>query len=154
MASQIAEALKLIESNRELADFVGPRDEELVREAEMRIGTSFPPSYRTFLLKLGMGSFGAEEFAGVVDERFQALWPDAVGLYLKAVEEGLPSRYFPFYSWGDGTLSALDLERRDEYGESPVVSCHDGRFTAAPVEDEDVSFATFLFERVRDELDE
>jgi hypothetical protein len=65
---------------------------------------------------------------------------------------GLPPRYFPFYSWGDGTISALDLEHRDEHGECPVATCHDGLFKAAPIEVEASSFADFFLARLRDEL--
>lgn len=112
----------------------------------------FPPSYRTFLLELGAGDFDGEEVAGVIGADFMPRWPDAIGTYLKELKSGLPPRYLPVYLWGDGTASALDLDRRDESGECPVVACHDGLFRAAPIEDEASSFGVFLLARVRSVL--
>jgi hypothetical protein len=153
MNADMRNALELVNEHADMADFVGPRGEDLVSAAEARVGRTFPPSYRTFLLELGMGDFGAEEFAGIIDDRFQQLWPDAVGLYLKDVRDGLPPRYFPFYSWGDGTVSALDLDRRDDVGESPVVTCHDALFREAPITEEAPTFGAFFVGRLRAELD-
>lgn len=150
MTPEMQEAFTLVRENPDRADFVGSRDESLVRAAEALVGAPFPASYREFLLELGMGAFGTHEFAGVINDNFKALWPDAVGLYLQDVRDGLPPRYFPFYSWGDGTVSALDLERRDANDESPVVTCHDGLFKSMAIEDEASSFGAFFLARLRE----
>jgi antitoxin YobK len=153
MDPDMRDALELVEENDDLADFAGPRDEGLVVAAEALVRRRFPTSYRTFLLELGMGDFAGEEFAGIIDDRFEELWPDAVGMYLKDVRDGLPPRYFPFHNWGDGTVSALDLDRRDDAGESPVVACHDGLFRSQAITDEASSFGAFFLERLRSALD-
>lgn len=152
MPREIEDALTLVLRHTDLANFVGRRDEALVKAAEAAIGATFPASYRTFLLELGMGDFEGEEFAGILDGRFQALWPDSVGLYLRDLRAGLPRRYFPFYSWGDGTVTALDFERRDSDGENPVVTCHDGLFASAPIEEEAPNFGVFFLSRLREGL--
>jgi hypothetical protein len=53
-------ARALIAEHPDLADFDGPKDEQLVAAAEQLLGLSFPADYRNFLLEFGAGSFGAK----------------------------------------------------------------------------------------------
>ena len=64
-------ALEIIKRNPAKADFVGPRPEKIVAAAEERLGLKFPQTYRHFLLSLGAGNFGSEEFYGVIHENFE-----------------------------------------------------------------------------------
>ena len=63
---------------------MGPRPEELVAAAERALGLEFPPGYREFVLDLGAGDVGGEEFFGVVDDGFEdSAIPDGVWLTLR-----------------------------------------------------------------------
>ncbi len=150
----VQEALRLIESRPDLADFVGPRPDSLIAAAEEAVGNSFPPSYRLFLSRLGAGSFAAEEFAGLIDDNFtDSSWPNAIWFNLNSREElAQPARYFVFYNYGDGTEAALDFERRDADGECVVVLTHAGAFEEI-VEDEAASFGEFFLKTLREGLE-
>jgi hypothetical protein len=92
----------------------------------------FAMSYREFILRYGTAEVANEDIAGFIGPEFEnGGWPNAVWLNLTNRREfGRGARYFFFYNWGDGTDSALDLERRDAAGERPVVEAHAGAFEA------------------------
>jgi hypothetical protein len=98
------QAAVLIAGNPELADFVGPRDEDLVRAAEAALGVEFPPSYRRFLRDFGAGSFGGQEIYGVIDADFESSGvPDAVWNTLGLRDDGdIPPDLVAIYATGDG----------------------------------------------------
>jgi hypothetical protein len=97
-------AAALIRSHPDLADFAGPRDEELVRAAEEALGVRFPPSYRRFLREYGAGSFGGQEIYGVIDADFESSGvPDAVWNTLGLRHDGdIPPDLVVVYATGDG----------------------------------------------------
>ena len=66
--AEIEQALALIQAYPERRHFVGRRDPQLVYEAELALGLTFPPTYRRFLLELGAGGFAGEEFYGVITD--------------------------------------------------------------------------------------
>ncbi|HYI35197.1 MAG TPA: SMI1/KNR4 family protein [Thermoleophilaceae bacterium] len=92
------------------ADFVGPRPEELVAAAERALGLEFPPDYRRFVLDLGAGDVGGEEFFGVVDDDFEdAAIPDGVWLTLRERQDsGLPGDLILVHAPGDGSYHAIE----------------------------------------------
>jgi antitoxin YobK len=102
--SDYEEAAELIAEHRVLADFVGPRDEALVRAAEEALGVQFPPSYRRFLREFGAGSFGGQEIYGVIDADFEhSSIPDAVWNTLSLRrDEDIPADLVAIYATGDG----------------------------------------------------
>lgn len=149
----LEEALRLIEENEELADFVGPRDAALVDKAERTLGVRFPPSYRRFLLELGAGNFGAFEVYGVIDEDWdESSVPDGIWYTMNERQESdLPDHLLVIASAGDGPLYCLRL---GDEKEPPVIF-----YSAGLDEDEQEreiaaeNFGAFLLEGVRDELE-
>jgi antitoxin YobK len=80
--------LRLVEEYESDADFVGPRDERLIETAEERLGLSFPPTYRRFVLELGAGDIAGQEFFGVIEAPFaDPSVPNGVWMTLKARDE-------------------------------------------------------------------
>ena len=102
--SDYDEATELIAKYPDLADFVGPRDEALVRAAEEALGVQFPPSYRRFLREFGAGSFGGQEIYGVIDADFEhSSIPDAVWNTISLRrDEDIPADLVAIYATGDG----------------------------------------------------
>ena len=118
----LREAIGLIEREPS-ADSVGPRPEALVLKAERTLGLEFPPTYREFLLRLGCGGIGGEEFYGVIDGDFENSGvPDAIWLTLECRRSiDLPDSQIVVSERGDGAHYTIDTARRDENGESPVL---------------------------------
>ncbi|CAN7328376.1 SMI1/KNR4 family protein [Phenylobacterium sp. LjRoot164] len=69
-------------------DFVGPRDERMVAQAEAALGGEFPPSFREFTRQLGAGSYGSFEVYGLIDNTFGGPGPDAVWVTLSERHNG------------------------------------------------------------------
>ncbi len=149
---QLQLALKLIQSNLDLADFVGPQPEGHVANAERALGFNLPPTYREFVLQLGCGSIAGEEFYGVNTDDFEnSSVPDAVWTTLKNREDGsIRERFIIVASTGDGGYYVIDTSQQDSDGESPVLEWWpgfsetegNGRVVAA-------NFAEFLFKKIR-----
>ena len=114
-------ALVLVAEHPDKADFVGPRSETLVRKAEDALGLRFSPTYRRFVSELGAGSFGADEFYGVIKDDFlNSSVPDAVWVTLHRRSQGsAPSGLVFVYGVGEGTMLVLDA--RGGELEHPVV---------------------------------
>jgi hypothetical protein len=108
-------AAALIRSHPDLADFAGPRDEELVRAAEEALGVRFPPSYRRFLREYGAGSFGGQEIYGVIDADFESSGvPDAVWNTLGLRHDGdIPPDLVVVYATGDGERLCVQSSASD-----------------------------------------
>ncbi|HYG66900.1 MAG TPA: SMI1/KNR4 family protein [Anaeromyxobacteraceae bacterium] len=143
-------AFELIEVHPDLADFVGPREEALVRAAEKALGLTFPPSYREFLLRFGAGGFGGEEFYGVIDEQFEdSSVPNGVWVTLSERRTGLPPDVVVVGATGDGDYYVL---RCTDASEPPVVLFQPGWKVQRPeaiAED----FGAFLLDQVRSVLE-
>jgi hypothetical protein len=120
--SDYEEALALIENHLDEADFEAQSDERIER-AERVLKVRFPPTYRRFLLELGAGAIGAEEFYGLVNDDFEdARPPQAVGLTREFRREGhVSDDLVVIYNLGQGSYYALDTARTDQDGEAPVV---------------------------------
>ena len=91
--AELERFLDIVAHHGSEADFVGPRDERLIAAAEGRLGVTFPPSYRRFLLELGAGELAGQEFFGVIDAAFShPSVPNGVWLTLRARDDWLLPR--------------------------------------------------------------
>jgi antitoxin YobK len=154
--ADVESAVELIEANPDECWFVGPRDEQLVALAEEALGLRFPPSYRTFLLRLGAGNVGAEEIYGLIDENFvDSTVPNGIWATLRARREwALPNQMVRVYSDGMGGDFVLDTSQMGRDGECPVVAWYPGRSEAG--DDLEViaeDFGAFFLEYARTALD-
>jgi len=149
---QLRRAFALIQSSSHLADFAGPQPESRVANAERALGSTFPPTYREFLLQFGCGSIAGEEFYGVNTDDFEnSSVPDAVWATLKNRKEGsIREEFIIVASTGDGAYHVIDTSRQHSDGESPVlewwpgysVSEGNGRLVAA-------DFGEFLLQKIQ-----
>jgi antitoxin YobK len=119
----IAKATEIIDSNPDLADFVGGVPFEEVWIAEQRLGVTFPESYREFLQRYGAGSFGGYVIfgLGVPDTDL----PNVVyaTLEMQRQDDWFPADLVVIQDTGEGDLLCLATSRKsDEYeGECPIV---------------------------------
>ena len=114
----------------------------------------FSPSYRRFLLEYGAGSFGASEFYGVIDEKFEnSSLPNGIWCTLQERRLGnLPLSLVNVSSDGAGGYFCIDCTA--ELAEAPIVTYHmgypphrQGKETVA------TSFGKFCLDLVRRELE-
>jgi hypothetical protein len=63
--NEINKAFKIIEDNKEEADFVGKVSMNIINEAEERLGIHFPEDYKQFLSEYGVGDIFGEEIYGL-----------------------------------------------------------------------------------------
>lgn len=130
----VKDAINIINSNIELADFVGEISPDLIIKAENMLGVNFPESYKYFLENLGCGDIYGQEFYGIIKEDFiNSGIPDAIWVTLKMRENsGLPNYFVIVYFDGDGDYYAIDCRNPNE---APVicwipgVSIKDGLYT-------------------------
>jgi antitoxin YobK len=151
-SAAVERALRLVVASGIDHDLDAPASESLVRSAELRLGLTFPPSYRTFLRIAGCGGVQGEEFYGLVADAGLDVpgVPNAVWLYETETASRQPRRYFQIYNYGDGTAVALDLERQRSDGEVPCVASHAGRWQQT--EDVATEFGTFFLAVITDAL--
>jgi hypothetical protein len=101
----------------------------LIEAAERRLGLSFSPSYRHFMLQAGCGGVDGEQFYGLVPAGLDALGTER----RLALRGGDPERkageVLRDLRLGDGTEVALDLDRPAPAGETPCVAAHAGNRT-------------------------
>lgn len=152
---ELEAALRLIAERPELSDFAGPRPERLVDAAETTLGLRLPPTYRHFVQTLGAGGFGAEEIYGIVDDNFtDSTIPNGIWLTLKHRKTShLPDSMVMIYSDGTGSYFALDTNKRNEDGESPVMVWQPG--ASRPGDKLEIvapDFGSFFLARLRTEL--
>ena len=145
---ELVEALAIITSHGQEAEFVGPIDASLIQHAEDLLGQRLPPTYRRFLEELGAGDIWGDEFYGIVNENLESsLVPNAVGVALEARRRGeLPERFLPVYDLGEGTTYAIDFSDGTG-GEHPVVSWHGDPMFGVAVAATD--FGAFLLETLK-----
>jgi len=140
-------AVELIEESGD-GDFEGPKPDDLIAKAEAALGVTFPPTYRRFLSEYGCGDIGGEEFYGLINDQFEgSSIPNAVWLVLNERSgASLPDRYVLVCAEGDGTYCAIDISRKTEQEENPIV--HLGvDWSHLSVEAD--SFGAFLLARVQ-----
>lgn len=97
----------------------GPQPEEAIAEIERLLNASLPPTYREFLKTYGAG-FGVTGIwrGNPSSVNPGSLWGDTqrIRQQYKLSEQLIPVYFLPL-----GGACCLDLFRRDERGESPVV---------------------------------
>lgn len=102
----------------------GGASDELIEDLETAVATSLPPSFADFLRECGGGGEENSEISGIapegatVDER-GTVWGDTSRC---RSEFGLPRHLLAIYFNQDEICWCLDLSRRAESGEVPVVS--------------------------------
>lgn len=108
-------AVAIITNNRDRAQFVGPRSQQVVRAAETVLGVEFPPTYRRFVLEYGAGNFGWAEFYGVIGSDFmQSSVPDGVWATLwQRNKVSLPHELIVVGDTGCGDLFVLDSSEEE-----------------------------------------
>jgi antitoxin YobK len=148
--SDYEEASELIASQPDLGDYAGPRDEELVRAVEQRLGVEFPPSYRRFLRDFGAGSFGGQEIYGVIDADFENSGiPDAVWHTFSLRDDGdIPPELVAIYATGDGEQLCVQSGTVD----TPMLAIWPGSGEDPEVAESD--FGTWLKEIVEEAIED
>jgi len=143
----LEEAFKLIQNNRGVARFSGPKPEELARGAEVALGLVFPPTYRTFLLRLGAGSLMAEEFYGITKGGLTSpSVPNAIWLTLnERRKRNLPESVIIVGDNGVGGRYVIDTSKKNADGDSPVVDWWPNNLPSQVVADD---FGAFLLQRL------
>lgn len=146
--SDLEQAIQLIDDKVAIADFEGPRPEELVKLAEVALTLEFPPTYREFVRRLGAGDIAGAEFYGVIKGDFEnSSVPDAIWLTLDERKTcKLPEPFIIVGDTGDGNYYVIDLSDRNPAGEGPVVEWSPGNRTSRVVAED---FGAFLLQRLR-----
>ncbi len=147
-------ALQIIAEHPDLSDFDSPAPEQKVEAAEEILGLTFPPSYRRFLLDLGVGGFGSQEIYGITPgDLTGASVPNGIWYTLiKRERAALPKELVVVYGVGDGELFCIDTGVRKD-GECPVIAYQPG-FPSSEQRREVVAedFGALLLELVQREL--
>lgn len=126
------------------ADFIGPISGTLLSQAELKLGLKFPKSFYEFLEKYGCGDIMGYEFFGIINEKFDKLIPDAIGMTLLERENNnLLNQYILVYA-DDDFYYALDTSISTRENENPVVSLSYGDLQN-PVETVAESYEDFLY---------
>lgn len=149
-------AVKLIEENEDLKDDIGGCSHKLIELAEKKLNLKFPRSYKDFLLKFGVLSFGSEEIYGIVREDFDnSRVPDAIWYTLvERREVKMPEWLLVIYDTGSEELFCLNLNNINDEGEPIVVSFVPGLDIEYQTYEEIAKdFGEFLLSRVKLELD-
>lgn len=117
-----------IRNRLEAATLAGGVDEEMIQEAEAKLGVRFPTSYRMFLSQFGAALCIGFEIAGLFDasgdDDEPPLWSSVVAstLQKRRASGGLiPNEYVAISDDGGDYTFYLDTSRIDAQGECPVV---------------------------------
>src|SRR5579883_2187962 len=149
------EAVALMESARDLMEFVGPRDPALIEAAERAIGSRFPPTYREFVTRYGAGNFGAFEIDGVINADFyKSSVPNGIWLTLDERRSGyLPNDLLAIGDDGMGGLYCIELRDGEE---GRVILCELGSAPPDQLARELIAndFGEFFLAGVREERSE
>jgi hypothetical protein len=117
-------AKQVIQTNEDIADFIGGRTNELIKLAEEKLDITFTGLYLNYLQTFGAGNFGAQEIYGIINDDFEnSSVPDAIWYTLserKAIN--LPNNLLIIYDTGSDELFCLDFNQLDEKKEPKVVS--------------------------------
>lgn len=117
-------AKQIIQTNEDIADFIGERTNELIKLAEEKLGVKFTGLYLDYLQTFGAGNFGSQEIYGIINDNFEnSSVPDAIWYTLTERKEiNLPNNLLIIYDTGSDELYCLDFNQLDEKGEPKVVS--------------------------------
>lgn len=144
MDAAFNQSVAVIERHIDGCEPSGPQPDERIERAEELLGFAFPPSYREFLSRYGVLSFGPHEGYGIHHDQLEAgPVPNVVWLALKDRTSGfLPPSMIEIYHDGMG-FYVLDTAE----GDGPPVRTWDTRFSYPDKRGEIVadSFGAFLF---------
>lgn len=147
-------AVKMIEENMDLTDFVGEISTETVNKAEKLLGVTFPESYKRFLCHYGAGNFGSEEIYGILDEDLNGSGiPDAIWFtQTQRIKAQLAPELVIIYFNGASEYYCLDTSQMNESQECPIVVYEPGitQGKARDIVYED--FGSFLFDIIQNEV--
>jgi antitoxin YobK len=106
-------AIELIEANKNLCDFFGPRSDAVIENAEKILGLNFSKLFRHFIKNYGAGAFGFQEIYGVTKNEFvRSAIPNGVWVTLKLRKEAnLPNDKFVMYFTGSEEYYCLDFSK-------------------------------------------
>ncbi|MGE6376182.1 SMI1/KNR4 family protein [Peribacillus muralis] len=97
--NEINQAFKIIEDNKEEADFLGKVPMNIINEAEARLDVHFPEDYKKFLSEYGLGDIFGEEIFGLGTE--PSGLPNMIWITeLLRNEMGIPKKYAVIYNSG------------------------------------------------------
>ncbi|WP_249292243.1 SMI1/KNR4 family protein [Metabacillus flavus] len=101
------DAKNIISANKDLADFIGGRPVQLIKDAEDRLGFKFNGLYLDYLKTFGAGNFGAQEIYGIINNDFEnSSVPDAIWYTLSERREiNLPNNLLIIYDTGGMNFS-------------------------------------------------
>ena len=143
----IEKAFKIIEKNLDEADFEEGVASEIVEKAENILSVRFPPSYKMFLEKYGVGDiFGVEIYGIIKDPTIDAsAVPNCVWITQNLRKTiGLPLQYIAIASTGYGPFYFINTIVRDKDEESPIVIWEKGK-----VQSVSKSFGDFLYTELK-----
>ncbi|WP_141306087.1 SMI1/KNR4 family protein, partial [Sporolactobacillus inulinus] len=104
-------AKQVIQTNEDIADFIGGRTNELIKFAEEKLDVTFTGLYLNYLQTFGAGNFGGQEIYGIINDDFEnSSVPDAIWYTLserKAIN--LPNNLLIIYDTGSDELFCLDF---------------------------------------------
>lgn len=142
----LLQAIEIIEHNHENFDDFHPQTDIVIKNAEKKLGISFPDSYKVFLKKYGYLGLGGEEING--------LWNSSIikhTLYQRQQSNNadpFPLSFVPIYNLGNGEIYCLDTDQMNVQNECPVVAWYFGR-----IEKISIDFGEFLLNIITEELE-
>lgn len=146
--ADLNQAFELIEKNKALVDFDGPKPLELIESAESALGMKFPRTYKLFLERLGCGDINGIEFYGVIKDDFEnSSVPDAIWLTLeKRRNSGLAASLVLIAETGEGSYYAINVEEINDDGECPIVEWNPGSPLISKIADD---FGAFMMAKIQ-----
>jgi hypothetical protein len=144
------DALAIVQNTPSSSDFFGPAPEDNVDAAERMLGIRMPPSYRRFLVTLGVGSFDDAEFYGIVANKIPG--SSVPSMVWRTLEDrkfaGYPKTYITIMSSGYGPIFCLDSSVVNSQNEYPVVEWAPAVSVTNPGERLAESFGTFFLDEI------
>lgn len=148
MGSPLEKAMQIIDKKQDGVDFVGPRDEILIKKAEAVLNLEIPQAYRLFIRRYGVASFWGGEIYGIIDDNFTTPGPDAVWFTVQQrTAANMPHNLLVLCDVGDGTYYVLDASNPPAGGGVYVWVPWDPQ-PADKLEKVAENFADFLLERI------
>ncbi|MBK3494230.1 SMI1/KNR4 family protein [Viridibacillus sp. YIM B01967] len=146
-------AKKILLSEADIANFIGPQSSELLERVEDALNLKIIGSYREFLLTFGAGFFSGVKILGIPGDDFgnpSLLNGVSYTLTLRK-EVGLPCNLLVIYNPGNGELFCLDFHQiKDD--EPEIVSFMPEVGMGLQYDAIADSFGEFLYEIVCDEF--
>lgn len=152
---EMEQVFRILKKYQEYAEFSGGATKEKIRQAQMKLGISFPGDYRDFLSAYGAGSIGGCEIYGITESEAMEAIPNGMWLtaYLRK-HRGLPGHLLPVAFDGFGGFYCIDTKDMDEQERYPVVlfsqDQNDEKKLYPKCAD---SFASFFLQQLKLEID-